>query len=248
MVPRMAVLRSLVLFGFLFTSLAFCSPFLITFTRQELLNIGLSAGQTFSPVFTELESFSQLLVRAAAALHGMQTGKLAGALVKRGIRTALPSIRLVNVHSLTNMMDALLLLSRTNTDFYRSAALCFSDWSCSYRSGWPHWHCDIVHQFLWDMCVPIKTFRTYNNNKSWFTANLRQVRQVKEEAYRSGDRILYSQTGNTLMQEIRVADRSYTEKLKNSVTHNNSASVWRKLKDITNYRRPTPHTVDCTVC
>ncbi|KAI3361527.1 hypothetical protein L3Q82_013676, partial [Scortum barcoo] len=39
-----------------------------------------------------------------------------------------------------------------------------------------------------------------------------QLRQAKEEAYRSGDRILY-QTRNTLTKEIRVAKRSYTEKL-----------------------------------
>ncbi len=59
--------------------------------------------------------------------------------------------------------------------------------------------------FCEDMCVPT----------SWFTAKLRQLRQAKEEAYRSGDRVLYNQARNTLMKEIRVAKKSYTEKLKN---------------------------------
>ena len=48
------------------------------------------------------------------------------------------------------------------------------------------------------MGVPTKTFRTYKNNKPWFTAKLRQLRQAKEEAYRSGDRVLYNQARNTL--------------------------------------------------
>ncbi len=61
------------------------------------------------------------------------------------------------------------------------------------------------------------TLCTYNNNKPWFTAKLRQLRQAKEEAYRSGDRILYNQARNTLTKEIRVAKRSYTEKLEKKV-------------------------------
>ncbi|KAI3355659.1 hypothetical protein L3Q82_004248 [Scortum barcoo] len=61
--------------------------------------------------------------------------------------------------------------------------------------------------FCEEMCVPTKTFLTYNN-KPWFSQKLRQLRQAKEEAYRSGDRILYSQARNTLTKEIRVAKRS----------------------------------------
>ena len=57
-----------------------------------------------------------------------------------------------------------------------------------------------------------KTFCAYNNNRPWFTAKLRQLRQAKEEAYRSGDRILYNQARNTLTKEIRVAKRSYTDR------------------------------------
>ena len=90
------------------------------------------------------------------------------------------------------------------------------------------------------MCVPTKTFRTFSNNKPWFTAKLRQLRKAKEEAYRSGDRILYNQARNTLTKEIRVAKRSYSEKLKNRFSSNDPASVWRGLQDITNYRKTSP--------
>ena len=36
--------------------------------------------------------------------------------------------------------------------------------------------------FCEDLCVPTKTFCTYNNNKPWFTAKLGMLRQAKEEA------------------------------------------------------------------
>ena len=39
--------------------------------------------------------------------------------------------------------------------------------------------------FCEDMCMPTKTFCTFKNNKPWFTAKLRQLRQGKEEAYRA---------------------------------------------------------------
>ena len=81
--------------------------------------------------------------------------------------------------------------------------------------------------FCEDMCVPTKTYRIFNNNKPWFTAKLKQLRQAKEEAFRSGDRILYNQARNTLTKEIRVAKRSYSEKLKNRFSANDPASVWR---------------------
>ncbi|KAI3371600.1 hypothetical protein L3Q82_024167 [Scortum barcoo] len=69
-----------------------------------------------------------------------------------------------------------------------------------------------------------------------------QLCQAKEEAYRSEDRILYNQARNTLSEEIRVAKRSYTEKLKNNFSASNLVSVWMSLETITNYRRSSPHT------
>lgn len=63
-----------------------------------------------------------------------------------------------------------------------------------------------------DMFVPTKTFSIYNNNKPWFTAELRQFHQAKEEAYRREGRILHNQARNTITKEIRVAKRSYTWK------------------------------------
>ena len=53
--------------------------------------------------------------------------------------------------------------------------------------------------------MPTRTICTYNNNKTWFTLKLRMLRQAKEEAYRSGDRVLYNTTSNKLTKEIKVA-------------------------------------------
>ncbi len=40
--------------------------------------------------------------------------------------------------------------------------------------------------FCEDMCIPTRIHLTYNNDKPWFTAKLRQLRQAKEDAYRKG--------------------------------------------------------------
>ncbi len=50
-----------------------------------------------------------------------------------------------------------------------------------------------------DMCI-----LTYNNDKQWFTAKLRQLRQAKQNAYSKGDKVLYKLTKYTLEKEIRV--------------------------------------------
>nr|XP_049579067.1 uncharacterized protein LOC125970582 isoform X3 [Syngnathus scovelli] len=279
MAPRMAatVSRSLFLCLILCVFCVFCCPSRITFTREALLNIGQSSSGIFSPVLSDSDCLSEILA-GAAVLYKLarrrRRGKRAGALVKlrqRGFRSALPSIHLANVRSLANKMDELLLLTSRNTDFSRSAALCFVETWLSERT--PHhamelagfrltradrsaelsgkskggglcfyinerWCTDVM--VLKEFCSPLletlfincrpfysprefssivmaavyippharaseatqmladQTFCTYNNDKPWFTPNLRRLRKVKEEAYRSGDRDLFKQTRNTL--------------------------------------------------
>ncbi len=93
------------------------------------------------------------------------------------------------------------------------------------------------------MCIPTRTL-TYNNDKLWFTAKIRQLRQAKEDAYRKGDKVLYKQAKYTLEREIRVAKRNYSGKLRNKFSPSDSASVWKGMKDITNYKTPCPSTVE----
>ncbi len=77
-----------------------------------------------------------------------------------------------------------------------------------------------------------RTRLTYNNDKPWFTAKLRYLRQAKEDAHRKGDIVLYKQAKYTLEKEIRVAKRNYFGKLRNKLSSSDSALVWKGLKDI----------------
>ncbi|KAL0174659.1 hypothetical protein M9458_030627, partial [Cirrhinus mrigala] len=86
------------------------------------------------------------------------------------------------------------------------------------------------------------TYLTFNNDKPWFTAKLRHLRQAKEDAYRKGDRVLYNQARNTLNKEIRAAKRTYAKRLEDQFASNDPASVWKGLKAITNYKTPSPST------
>nr|XP_049577516.1 uncharacterized protein LOC125969461 [Syngnathus scovelli] len=144
MAPRMAatVSRSLFLCLILYVFCVFCCPSRITFTREALLNIGQSSSGIFSPVLSDSDCLSEILA-GVAVLYKLarrrRRGKRAGALIKlrqRGFHSALPSIHLANVRSLANKMDELLLLTSRNTDFSRSAALCFVETWLSERT--PH--------------------------------------------------------------------------------------------------------------
>ncbi len=68
--------------------------------------------------------------------------------------------------------------------------------------------------FCEDVCVPTRNYLTFNNDKPWFSTKLKQLRQAKEDAYRSGDKALYKLAKYTLNREIRVAKKNYSGKLK----------------------------------
>ncbi|XP_073671518.1 uncharacterized protein [Paramisgurnus dabryanus] len=96
--------------------------------------------------------------------------------------------------------------------------------------------------FCEDVCIPTRTYLIFNNDKPWFTVKLRHLRQAKEDAYRNGDRALYNQARYTLNKENSAAKKTYAKKLENQLTSNDSTSVWRGLRAITNYKTPSPCT------
>ena len=53
---------------------------------------------------------------------------------------------------------------------------------------------------------------------------------------------MYNQARNTLNKEIRAAKRTYSKKLEDQFTSNDSTSVWKGLRAITNYKTPSPCT------
>ncbi|KAL0149701.1 hypothetical protein M9458_054984, partial [Cirrhinus mrigala] len=236
------------------------SDYLDGFTRDELQN----TPQNLLPVFDYSDVLLNTVVGRAAALikrfRKRRRGKRAGAFVKlrqRGFRTALPSIHLANLRSLSNKTDELLLLSRTNKDFSNSAALCFTEtWlndaipdSALHLPGYQLFRADRDAESTGKsrgggMCFYIneRTYLTYNNDKPWFTKKLKQLRQAKEDAYWNGDRVLYNQARNTLNKEIRAAKKNYAKRLEDQFSSNDSVSVWKGLKAITNYKTPCPST------
>ncbi len=66
-------------------------------------------------------------------------------------------------------------------------------------------------------CVPTWTYLTFNNDKPWFSTKHKQLRQAKEDAYRSGNKALYKQAKYRLNREMRVAKKNYSGKLKKTV-------------------------------
>ncbi len=58
------------------------------------------------------------------------------------------------------------------------------------------------------------------------------------------NRVLYKQAEYTLEKKIRVAKRNYFDKLRIQFSSSDTASVWKGLKDITNYKTPSPSTVE----
>ncbi len=98
--------------------------------------------------------------------------------------------------------------------------------------------------FCEDMCISTRTHLTYNNDKPWFTAKLKQLRQAKEDAYRKGDQVWYKQAKYTLEKETRVAKSNYSNKPRIQFSSSDSASVCKCLKEITNYKTPSPSTME----
>ncbi|XP_034404905.1 aurora kinase-like [Cyclopterus lumpus] len=83
-----------------------------------------------------------------------------------------------------------------------------------------------------------------DNDKPWFTAELRKLRLQKDQALRSGDKDLYTESKYRFSKAVRDAKRLYSEKLQQQLSANDSASLWRGLRQITNYKPKSPHSMN----
>ncbi len=153
---------------------------------------------------------------------------------RQKLKSAKPVVRTVN--SWTNETERVLLACLDLTDWcvFEVAANNLDELTETVTS---------YISFCEDMCIPTRTHLTYNNEKPWFTAKLRQLRQAKEDAYRKGDKVLYKQAKYTLEKDIRVAKKNYSDELRIQFSSSDSSSVWKCLKE-TNYKTPSPSTVE----
>ena len=85
--------------------------------------------------------------------------------------------------------------------------------------------------FCEDSFVPSRTRVSYNNDKPWFTANLRKLRLEKEEAFRSGDRDRdrdrFLESKYRFSKEVREVKRLYSEKLQHQFSANDCLCLER---------------------
>ncbi|KAK3543506.1 hypothetical protein QTP70_023226, partial [Hemibagrus guttatus] len=106
---------------------------------------------------------------------------------------------------------------------------------------------DTVSSYIYfceDSIIPTCTRVSYNNDKPWFTAKLRRLRSEKEAAFRSGDRGKYKEAKYRFSEEVRKAKTEHGERMQQQFQTNDSASVWKGLKAITNYKPRAPHSVN----
>ncbi|XP_076732560.1 uncharacterized protein LOC143413418 [Maylandia zebra] len=98
--------------------------------------------------------------------------------------------------------------------------------------------------FCEDSIVPSRTRVSYNNDKPWFTPKLKKLWLEKRKAFRSGDRDCYREAKYRFTKEVDVAKHQHSEKMQQQISENDSASVWKGFRNITNYKPKTSHSTD----
>ncbi|KAK7898229.1 hypothetical protein WMY93_019082 [Mugilogobius chulae] len=126
-------------------------------------------------------------------------------------------------------------LDTTDWDVFRAATDSLDDYTDTVTS---------YIQFCEDSIIPTKTRVTFNNDKPWFTPRLRQLRREKEAAYRANDREGYKGAKYQFSREVEQARSRYNKRLKEQFSANDTASVWRGLRQITNYKPRAQHAAD----
>ncbi|KAM9790398.1 uncharacterized protein ACBT44_018978 isoform 1-T1 [Syngnathus typhle] len=192
-------------------------------------------AQTLDHCYTVIKDAYHSAARAALGLSDHCLVHLIPA-YRQKLKTSKPVVRTVRKWTVESRQDLQACFDCTDWGAFEAATSDLhelTDTVTSYIS------------FCEDLCVQTKTFCTYNNDKPWFTPNLRRLRKVKEEAYRSGDRELFRQTRNTLNREVRKARRCYGENLKRHLSANpDPSTVWKGLQSITGYKKRTPCPVE----
>ena len=121
-------------------------------------------------------------------------------------------------------------LDSTDWDVFRTATDSLDEYTEAVTS---------YISFCEDSCIPTRTRVSYNNDKPWFTAQLRRLRTERDQAFRSGDRDSFRDAKYRFSKAVREAKRRYAERLQHQISANGSSSVWRGFRAITNYK-PTP--------
>lgn len=126
-------------------------------------------------------------------------------------------------------------LDNTDWDIFRTASNSLDEYTDAVTS---------YISFCEDRCIPTRTRVSYNNDKPWFTAKLKQLRLEKEAAFKSGDMDSFRLAKYSFGKEIKEAKRQYSKKLEQQFAANDSSSVWKGLRVITGCKTKSPHSVE----
>ena len=150
---------------------------------------------------------------------------------RQKLKLSKPAVRISKKWTSEAVEDLQACLDCTDWDVFRTATNNLDEYTEAVTA---------YISFCEDSCIPSCTRVSYNNDKPWFTAKLRRLRSQKEDAFRSGDRVMFKEAKYRFSKEVRVAKRLYSEKLQKQFSANDSASVWRGFRQITNYKAKTP--------
>lgn len=154
---------------------------------------------------------------------------------RQRVKLARPVVRTTKKWSSEAVEDLRECLDCTDWEMFRTATDSLDEYAEAVTS---------YISFCEDSCIPTRTRVHYNNEKPWFTAKLKQLRLVKEEAFRSGDREGFKEAKYAFGKAVREAKRQYSEKLEEQFSASDSASVWKGLRQITNYKPKPSHSTN----
>jgi hypothetical protein len=155
---------------------------------------------------------------------------------KQKLKISKPAVRTTKNWNNREAVDELRdCLDDTDWDLFRTSSSSLDEYTDAVMS---------YISFCEDVCIPTRTRVSYNNDKPWFTARLKQLRLEKEEAFKSGDKDRFRQAKYSFGKVIKEAKQQYSKKLEHQFAANDSSSVWKGLQVITGCKTKSPHSME----
>ncbi len=95
-----------------------------------------------------------------------------------------------------------------------------------------------------DDVVPTKTIRIYPNQKPWINSDVRSALSARTSAFKSGNTDDRKQASYDLRRSIKVAKRTYKNRVEEHFNNNNPRSMWQGINNITGFKGNKPATVN----
>ncbi|KAK3521700.1 hypothetical protein QTP70_015806 [Hemibagrus guttatus] len=94
--------------------------------------------------------------------------------------------------------------------------------------------------FCTNTVLTSKTVKVFPNQKPGLDRKVRSLQKARNIAYRSGDRLAYSNARRELKKGITEAKQRYQQQIEGHFVNNNPRSMWRGIKAIRT-TRAAPH-------